>query len=246
MRATRLALVAAVGAVLGAGLVRACAGSGPTSSSDQTQAVRDSAARAGAADSARWAVERQGFTRTVDRLTRERDSAKAARRPVRVVYVPVPDSGMANNPSSAAGLSDSTPMVALSDYQSLERENTRADSIIDVKDSIIRADEAEYARLGALRAFEDSTHKEAYGKLARDLAKARRTGPAHDTRFGAGATLTANADAALLVAGPTVVERRRVWFLEIEGSATVGPSAGVVASKPTSGLGVTVNARITF
>lgn len=147
---------------------------------DPTQAVRDSAARVHAADSVRWAVERQGLTRTVDRLARERDSAKAARRPVRVVYVRdsrmanEPTPGTPNNPSSDAGLSDSTPMVHLSDYQSLERELAIADSLIGTQAAIIRADSVAYSHLGSLRAFEDSTHREAYGKLARDLANARR------------------------------------------------------------------------
>lgn len=143
---------------------------------DPTQAVRDSAARVHAADSVRWVVERQGLARTVATLGRERDSLRNLRnaKPVRVVYVPVPDSGTENNPSSDAGLSDSTPMVHLSDYQSLERELAIADSLIGTQAAIIRADSVAYSHLGSLRAFEDSTHREAYGKLARDLANARR------------------------------------------------------------------------
>ena len=134
---------------------------------DPTQAVRDSAARVHAADSVRWAVERQGLTRTVATLGRERDSLRNLRnaKPVRVVYVPVPDSGTAT---------DSTPMVALSDYQSLERELAIADTVIETQAAIIRADSLAYARLGSLRAFEDSTHKAAFTKLEADLARARR------------------------------------------------------------------------
>ena len=152
---------------------------------DPGQAVRDSAARVHAADSVRWAVERQGLTRTVATLGRERDSLRNLRnaKPVRVTYVR--DSRMANMPSlgglvpgnnssPAAGLSDSTPMVHLSDYQSLERELAIADSLIGTQAAIIRADSVAYSHLGSLRAFEDSTHREAYGKLARDLANARR------------------------------------------------------------------------
>ena len=143
---------------------------------DPTQAVRDSAARVHAADSVRWVVERQGLARTVATLGRERDSLRNLRnaKPVRVVYVPVPDSGTENNPSSDAGLSDSTPMVHLSDYQSLERELAIADTVIETQAAIIRADSLAYARLGSLRAFEDSTHKAAFTKLEADLARARR------------------------------------------------------------------------
>lgn len=152
---------------------------------DPTQAVRDSAARVHAADSVRWVVERQGLARTVATLGRERDSLRNLRnaKPVRVTYVR--DSRMANMPSlgglvpgnnssPAAGLSDSTPMVHLSDYQSLERELAIADSLIGTQAAIIRADSLAYARLGSLRAFEDSTHKAAFAKLEADLARARR------------------------------------------------------------------------
>lgn len=142
---------------------------------DPTQSVRDSAARAHAADSVRWAVERQGWTATVQRLEGQRDSLRKLRNAKPgVVYVPVRDSRTANNPSSGAGLSDSTPMVHLADYQSLERENALADTVIQTQAAIIRADSLAYARLASLRAFEDSTHTAAYRKVARDLARARR------------------------------------------------------------------------
>lgn len=164
---------------------------------DPTQAVRDSAARVHAADSVRWVVERQGLARTVATLGRERDSLRNLRnaKPVRVVYVPVPDSGTENNPSSDAGLSDSTPMVHLSDYQSLERELAIADTVIETQAAIIRADSLAYARLGSLRAFEDSTHKAAFTKLEADLARARRGPrflglPLPQITAGYGATLT--------------------------------------------------------
>lgn len=134
---------------------------------DPSQAVRDSAARVHAADSVRWAVERQGLARTVATLGRERDSLRNLRnaKPVRVVYVPVPDSGTAH---------DSTPMVPLADYEALARENALADTVIATQAAIIRADSLAYARLGSLRAFEDSTHKAAFRKLEADLARARR------------------------------------------------------------------------
>lgn len=60
-------------------------------------------------------------------------------------------------------------MVHLVDYQSLERELSIADSVIDTQREIIRADSLAYARLASLRAFEDSTHTAAYATVARDL-----------------------------------------------------------------------------
>lgn len=87
-------------------------------------------------------------------------------------------------------------MVHLVDYQSLERELSIADSVIDTQREIIRADSLAYARLASLRAFEDSTHTAAYSSLARDLARARRGCrllgllPCPSVQAGWGATLT--------------------------------------------------------
>jgi hypothetical protein len=97
-------------------------------------------------------------------------------------------------------------MVPLADYQSLERELSIADTVIETQRQIIRADSLAYARLGALRAFEDSTHKAAYSKVARDLAKARRGCrvlgllPCPQVSAGYGVTLAGGA----VHAGPTL------------------------------------------
>lgn len=189
---------------------------------DPTQAVRDSAQRVYAADSVRWAVTVQNLTRVYTTLQRERDSLRAHRPAPRVVYVRdsrmandttvptpganVPETGTPNNPSSGAGLSDSTPYVPLAAYTALERELSIADTVIETQAAIIRADSAAYARLASLRAFEDSTHKSAFTKLAADLSRARRGCrvlgllPCPTITVGYGAALAPG-----LVTGPAVV-----------------------------------------
>lgn len=165
-----------VGLLIGAcllvgGLLRSCVNPDPPP--DPTQAVRDSAQRAHAADSVRWAAQREALTGTVARLEAQRDSLRNRRnaKPV-VVYVREP--GTENNSSSGDGLSDSTPMVHLADYQSLERENALADTVIATQAAIIRADSAAYAALGMMRMVEDSLHRVRTSALERDLSRARR------------------------------------------------------------------------
>lgn len=183
-----------VGLLIGAcllvgGLLRSCVTPAPLP--DPTQAIRDSAQRAHAADSVRWATQREALTGTVQRLEAQRDSLKAARRPVRVVFVPTLDT------LAPGAKPDSVPYVPQSDYLALAHELSIADTVIATQAAIIRADSAAYARLGAIRAFEDSTHKAAYNKLARDLAKARRGCrvlgllPCPSVTIGYGATVAA-------------------------------------------------------